>query len=181
MARGCNGRRYDPGVTDEARAPTNAASVVAVICSSLALIVSAVALGIAIDNHPRTSSPPSGAAPAVKPQSVAVSEKEYSITPGAASASPGPVTFQVSNDGNATHELVLVKTDLAEGDLPRGPDGKVDLASSELISVAQVLDIEAGRVATVAATLTPGRYVMICNVTAHYAAGMHSGFTVSGG
>jgi uncharacterized cupredoxin-like copper-binding protein len=154
---------------------SSSTAAVAVFISCVALIVSAVALGYAL-RTPRSSSP---TPPAPKLNSVTVAEQEYIIAPTPTSVAAGPAEFRVTNNGNATHEFVLVKTDLADGALPRTADGKVDMTASSVTVVGQAQNIVAGASARVAATMAPGHYVMVCNITGHYAAGMHSAFDVT--
>ncbi len=154
-------------------------AVVAVICAAIALVVAAVALAVAINND---NSGGGSAAPGVttpRATDVAVHEVEYAITPSPTTVAAGPAVFHASNDGNAPHELVVIATPLPDDSLPRTPDGKVDLASSQLRVVGQASGITPGGHADVTASLTPGSYVLICNVTGHYAAGMHSRFTAT--
>jgi uncharacterized cupredoxin-like copper-binding protein len=162
----------------DSRGETNAVAIVAVFCSTVALIISAVALGIVV-HHDATgqsrAGPPTTAVPA--PATVAVHEQEYVISPAPATVAAGRVQFQISNDGNATHELIVVRTDLADGNLPRNADGLVDTTGLTIVGLAQ--DIVAGRSASVAADLTPGHYVLMCNISGHYANGMHTAFSVT--
>ncbi|MHB8467907.1 MAG: sulfocyanin-like copper-binding protein, partial [Acidimicrobiales bacterium] len=105
-------------------------------------------------------------------------ESEYLITPTPASVNAGPVRFAIANNGNAAHELLLFKTDIGDGDLPRTPDGRVDVTAALLTPIGQAVGIVPGRSAEVSGVLAAGRYVMICNISGHYAAGMHAAFVV---
>ncbi len=86
------------------------------------------------------------------------------------------MTFNISNEGERVHELVVFKTDLAEDALPVTAD-EVDEATLDLID--EVEDIEPGASSDLTVTLEAGSYVVICNVTGHYTQGMHASFTVS--
>jgi uncharacterized cupredoxin-like copper-binding protein len=154
-------------------------AVVAVVIACVALVVAAVALGYALRTpHSTASAPPRAAAPPA-PATVAVAEQEYAIVADPASIGAGPAVFHVTNNGNATHEFVLLRTSLADGAMPRAADGRVDTTASSITVVAQAQNIVAGTSASVATTVTPGHYVMICNISGHYAAGMHAGFDVA--
>jgi uncharacterized cupredoxin-like copper-binding protein len=88
----------------------------------------------------------------------------------------GKVLFLVTNAGKLTHELVVLKTDLAADMLSLDPDapGKV----VEDLHMGETGDIEGGRFNGLELTLGPGHYVILCNELGHYMAGMHVDFTV---
>lgn len=172
-------------MTDEPGTPstTNATAVVAVIIASVALVVAAVALGYAL-RTPRSPAPAPAAASgsastAPTGTAVAVAESEYTITAVPATVPAGAAELHVTNNGNAAHELIVLKTDAAPAALPLSADGRVDLTSSSLTVVGQAQNIVAGGSANVSATLPAGHYVLICNITGHYAAGMHTGLDVT--
>ena len=108
-------------------------------------------------------------------------EKDFSITLGTDALASGDVTFHIHNDGPSTHEFVVFRTDLAEDSLPTTTeDGKeiVDEEGEGLEAVDEVEDVEAGSDQDFSVDLTPGKYVVICNLPEHYGAGMHAAFTV---
>jgi uncharacterized cupredoxin-like copper-binding protein len=97
----------------------------------------------------------------------------------ATSVPAGKVTFQVANEGQIEHEMVLLKTDLATNALEMSaeePDKVDEEAGAE--DVGEVEDIEAGTGKNDTFDLTPGKYVLICNVPGHYKAGMMAAFEV---
>ena len=101
------------------------------------------------------------------------------LTSDKTSASAGDVTFSVKNTGTIDHEVVVLKTDTAFDKLTVGgeePD-KVD----ESTSVGETGDpaLKAGESRTFTLTgLTPGNYVLVCNIAKHYGLGMRAAFTV---
>ena len=109
---------------------------------------------------------------------VGVTLADFSVTPDANSASAGDVTFDVTNDAEQTHEFVVVKTDLAEDELPLNDEG-VDEEGEGMEIVDEIEDIEAGSDESLTTNLDAGNYVLICNLPGHYAQGMHAAFTVS--
>jgi hypothetical protein len=108
-----------------------------------------------------------------------VTEKEFSITPVPPAVLVGPVQFNATNQGLITHELVVIKTDLAPDALPmRSTDStKVDEEAAGT-SIGEIEDIGPGQSASTVMNLPPGKYVLICNVENHYKAGMFAAFTV---
>jgi uncharacterized cupredoxin-like copper-binding protein len=93
------------------------------------------------------------------------------------SAPAGIVRFLVTNTGAITHELVVLKTDLAADQLVADPDqpGKV----VEEVHMGETSDISAGRFSGLGLPLGAGHYVILCNEIGHYMAGMHVDFTVT--
>jgi uncharacterized cupredoxin-like copper-binding protein len=121
-----------------------------------------------------TSAPTSGAGGGEG--TVGATLKDFAISLDSSTGSAGDVTFDITNDGPSTHEFVVLNTDLAPDALPT-EDGEVKEDDLKLVDEAE--DIAAGTGATLSVSLDPGTYVIICNVTGHYEAGMHAGFTVS--
>lgn len=89
----------------------------------------------------------------------------------------GSVVFSARNVGQVVHELVVIDTDRPPDDLPV-EDGEVTLDAPGLDVAARRRNIPPGDAAELRVELGPGRYVLICNVPAHYQSGMRSGLTV---
>ncbi len=96
--------------------------------------------------------------------------QEYSMVVSPSTVKAGKVTFTIHNVGTMTHEMVLVRAPDAAA-LPRvtvatseRAVGDVDeeaIPESDLPGEAQV---KAGTTVTKTISLTPGTYVMICNI-----------------
>jgi len=110
---------------------------------------------------------------------VGVTLADFSVTPDESSADAGDVTFDVTNDADQTHEFVVFKTDLPEGDLPTNDEGDVDEEGEGLEVVDEIEDIEGGSTESLTVNLDAGSYVLLCNLPGHYRQGMHAGFSVS--
>jgi uncharacterized cupredoxin-like copper-binding protein len=110
---------------------------------------------------------------------VGATEKDFSIALDPSTASAGSVTFNIDNQGPATHEFVVFKTDLAPDALPTASDGTVDEEGKGVQHIDEVEDIAAGSTETLTTDLKPGSYVVICNLPGHYQQGMHAPLTVS--
>jgi len=92
------------------------------------------------------------------------------------SISAGTVKFVVKNSGAAIHELVVIKTDVAQDKFVAGDEaGKMD----ETGNVGETGDVVAGGSNTFSVLLPAGHYVLICNEVDHYMSGMHMAFTVN--
>jgi uncharacterized cupredoxin-like copper-binding protein len=102
------------------------------------------------------------------------------------SGKTGDVTFNIKNDGPSTHEFVVFRTDLAPDALPTttADNGAtiVDEEGAGVEAIDEKEDIPSGSSTSLTVNLTPGNYVLICNIEedgGHYKQGMHVGFTVS--
>ncbi len=116
---------------------------------------------------------------------VAVSLQEWAVVPAQNSAPAGDVTFEVTNDGpDDVHEFVVLKTDLAPGDLPVDENGVVSEEGEGIEVIDEIEDIPVGDSQDLTVALDPGSYVLLCNIwsedeqEAHYEMGMRVAFTV---
>lgn len=89
-------------------------------------------------------------------ETIDISEVEFAIKPADVTAQTGQVTFAISNDGSAPHNLEV------EGD-----------------GVEEVSDtIEGGQKTDLTVDLQPGEYVMYCAIPGHREQGMEGTLTV---
>ncbi len=112
---------------------------------------------------------------------------EWTLDPEVDSVSAGSVTFNADNIGAITHELVILRTDIAPDALPALGDGSADYTAEGIEVVAQFLDIGSGLSDSGAVDLATGSYVLICNLVddtgtglqSHYELGMVAAFEVT--
>ena len=91
----------------------------------------------------------------------------------------GTVTFVVVNAGPSTHEFNVDRTDLPDGSLPLRADGLTVNEDSPLVHRIDSIDaVDYQSTASLTLHLTPGRYVLYCNLEGHYLGGMHTSLTV---
>ena len=128
--------------------------------------------GDAAEGAPKT---PAGEPKAAGAATINVGLKEFAIEPDAKTAKPGSVTFKATNKGTTPHELIVVKTDIAPDKLPI-KEAKADLTG--LTAAVTTPEFASGKAESKTADLTAGKYLLICNVPAHYQAGMTLAFTV---
>lgn len=107
---------------------------------------------------------------------VAVGLKEMVLAPSQKFMHAGAVSFTITNTGTTTHEMVVVKTDVPDGQIAADPSSPGQVL--ETGSQGEADDIDAGKTATLSLVLPPGHYAFICNKPGHYLAGMHTTFTV---
>jgi uncharacterized cupredoxin-like copper-binding protein len=103
-----------------------------------------------------------------------VTIQDFRITTSSPTVLPGTVVLHVHDQGPSTHELVIVRTDLPADQLPLRPDGLlVDEESPQLQAVDELSELDVGDRARLVLNLSPGRYVLFCNLEGHYLGGMH--------
>jgi uncharacterized cupredoxin-like copper-binding protein len=157
---------------------------IAALLLALALLASnprAAHAGTATASPSPTASPTPTASPA--PLQVNASEAEFSVTSDPTGVPTGSVQFNVTNHGAVAHEFVVIQTDnppnallyddtekKAVEDAPGQQDmGEIGGEDPFLLP---------GHTESGSFDLTPGRYVLICNIPDHYKAGMYTSFTV---
>ena len=144
------------------------------------LVLALVAVGCGGDEDPSagdgaaTTSSGDGAAAT----SVAVDLKDMAITPDTTSISAGSVTFDAHNSGPSVHELVVLKTDLAADALPEA-EGRVDEEGTGVEMIGEIEEFASGLDESGTFDLTPGNYVLVCNIPGHYQSGMTIAVTVA--
>ena len=107
---------------------------------------------------------------------VSVTLTDTGVTLGQSSINSGPVTFKVKNAGSIEHELVVVRTDIAQDKLQ--PDADEPGKMSEEGAQGESGDLAAGLTKDFTLNLSPGKYVLMCNQPGHYMVGMHIAFVV---
>jgi uncharacterized cupredoxin-like copper-binding protein len=120
--------------------------------------------------------------------------EEFKIIPLPSQYKAGTVTLAVKNVGTMTHEMVLLRAPSADA-LPKvtqaGGDRAVGDVDEEAIAEADKMgetgDVKPGATVVKSFKLTPGHYVMICNiddkqadgtVISHFQRGMSATITV---
>lgn len=111
--------------------------------------------------------------------------KEWHISSDAKHVKSGPVTFKVSNKGEEEHEIVFIKTDLAPDMFPVH-DGKV-IEDQVGDVIGEIEDFLPDTAQEITFDLTPGHYVLFCNIVeqeedgeieSHYHEGMRVALSV---
>jgi uncharacterized cupredoxin-like copper-binding protein len=137
-------------------------SAVAALCLSAALLS-----GCGVTGSAGAKSP----SPAVK-----VSERDFRISAPKQLAA-GNVRLSVYNNGPDAHELIVVR----EGSRPlplRGDGLTVDEDAVERSTAGTLEPGQPKSTRDLDVHLTPGRYVLFCNMSGHYLGGMHTELVV---
>ena len=91
----------------------------------------------------------------------------------------GAVRFDVTNwSRSMLHEMLVVAVDNPQAPLPYDY-GQAKVAEDQVKVLGDTGDLQPGASYTLDVTLTPGSYLLICNVPGHYAAGMVTPLTVT--
>jgi uncharacterized cupredoxin-like copper-binding protein len=96
-----------------------------------------------------------------------------------ASAPAGLVTFKVTNTSKDTvHEMIVMYMADPSKPLPFiAADNKVD--EDKAGDKGEVSELDPGKSGSLSVNLKPGKYLLICNVAGHFAAGMWTEFEVT--
>jgi hypothetical protein len=94
----------------------------------------------------------------------------------------GPVEFDIKNDGQREHSLIIIRTSLPADELPTEDDGSVDQGGADVDVEHEVDAIDDGDETGRTYELDPGTYVLISNEVheengeriADYAEGMYN-------
>ncbi|MEO8290373.1 MAG: sulfocyanin-like copper-binding protein [Gaiellaceae bacterium] len=100
--------------------------------------------------------------------------KEFALIPAPGTVPSGKVTFAVTNGGAVVHEMVVIKTDTAAGEL-----GDANGEADETNAVGEVADLDPGKAKSITLDLAPGHYALLCNLPGHYTGGMFADFEVT--
>ena len=111
---------------------------------------------------------------------VGVDEKNFQIDLPT-TLRPGRTTFVINGVGPSMHEFNVARTELDPKDLPLADDGTVDDQNphDNFLHLAEAEGIDIGVRKTLSVDLTPGTYVVYCNMDGHYQSGMATRVTVS--
>jgi uncharacterized cupredoxin-like copper-binding protein len=108
--------------------------------------------------------------PATTGSVVRISEGDFHISAPRRVAA-GDLVLRVHNRGPDAHELLVIKTE--NGQLPLRGDGlTVDEDAVQRNEVGVLEPGAPGSVRELDVHLTPGRYVLLCNMSGHYLGGM---------
>ncbi|MBK5218384.1 MAG: hypothetical protein JJE35_01160 [Thermoleophilia bacterium] len=122
-----------------------------------------------------------GAGGGVKGATLEIKMGEFYFNPKNATAKAGPTTIEAPNEGSVEHELVVFKTNMNPAKLPTEANGEVNEEKMDKVAegAGEIPDVEAGDTKSGDFKLTPGKYVMFCNLPGHYTAGMYGTLTVT--
>jgi uncharacterized cupredoxin-like copper-binding protein len=107
---------------------------------------------------------------------VGVTERDFRIS-APKTVSAGDITLRVHNEGPDAHELIVVRAGSVK--LPMRSDGLT--VSEERLQHREAGSLEPGQprvIRDLHVHLTPGRYVLFCNMSGHFRGGMHVVLTV---
>lgn len=150
------------------------------ITVAAALTVGVIAAGCGGDDNGTTTQATTTGSGGSDGETLEIGMGDYFFSPKDATAKAGSVTISAPNNGKLVHELVLTKTSGDPASLPTTSDGEADEAKLEARGefAGEIADVAAGETKEGTFKLTPGNYVMFCNLPGHYAQGMYGTLTV---
>jgi uncharacterized cupredoxin-like copper-binding protein len=139
---------------------------------ALGFVLAALAVAVPLTVARRQEPTPSGTL-----QDVLL--KDFEVQQEATAVRAGTVNFLIRNEGPTTHEVIVVRSDLAPDKLPLQDDGlTVDEEGRGIEFLEEVEGLDIDDRETLTLDLTPGRYVLYCNLEGHYLGGMYEALTV---
>jgi len=164
--------------------PSIAASPAAVATPSVAATVeptvapTAAPIATTAPTAVPTAVPSAAPTVALKSQftSIVVTLLDTSIKMDKTSIPVGTVTLNIKNSGSVLHQLIVLRTDIPQNQIPASTTAPGTVQEPGL--VMQTQNIAVGASATLTLTLGAGNYVLMCNQPAHYLIGMHTGFAI---
>jgi uncharacterized cupredoxin-like copper-binding protein len=95
------------------------------------------------------------------------------------SVKAGAETFEVKNNSKETiHEMLVMPIRDTSTPLPYvGNENRLD--ENAIKSLGEVSELDPGKSGTLTLDLTPGKYLLACNVPGHYMAGMWTVLTIT--
>jgi plastocyanin len=103
---------------------------------------------------------------------------EWDVQVDRESIGAGDVVFSITNEGSIVHEFVVVKTEMADGQIPLDGD-RFDEGAVGVEAVDEIENLAVGSTSELSVTLSSGKYQLVCNLPGHYQAGMHTSLTVT--
>ena len=102
-----------------------------------------------------------------------------SIRTDKSSVKAGEVTFDVTNwSRSLVHEMLVIAVDNADAPLPYDYDQQ-QVVEEQVRSLGETNEMQPNASKVISLSLSPGTYLLICNVPGHYGAGMQTVLTVT--
>ena len=107
-------------------------------------------------------------------------EKEWVVDISAKLHTAGDVTFNLKNEGSIPHEFIVARSDKSAEELLALVDPATHrIDEAVLDAIGEQPEYAPGELKTLTLNLTPGHYVVFCNIEGHYANGMHADLDIA--
>jgi len=107
-------------------------------------------------------------------------DDKMGITTDVSTVKAGKVDFEVVNESRTmVHEMLVVKVNSFDDVLPYN-DKDASILEDETNDFGEVSELEPGQSGSLTVNLTPGKYMLICNIPGHYKDHMYSQLVVTG-
>jgi uncharacterized cupredoxin-like copper-binding protein len=104
---------------------------------------------------------------------VSVALIEWKLVPGQVTVPAGRVSFVVRNDGTMAHEFLVLRSDRHHHSLKVKGGRAVETGR-----LGEIPQIPSGTSKRITLKVSPGRYIMLCNLLGHYQAGQYAALRV---
>ncbi len=121
----------------------------------------------------------SASAPAGRP-TLDIELRDFAVRLDRIHLRPGRTEINIENLGPTMHELVISRTRLAIPELPMDGSGiRLDEGASSLKPVLDISDVDRLERRRRVVDLSPGHYVVFCNIPGHFLGRMYAELNVS--
>jgi uncharacterized cupredoxin-like copper-binding protein len=107
-------------------------------------------------------------------------EKEWAVEISSDLHVAGDVTFNLKNEGSIPHEFIVARSDKSADELLALVDPSTHRIDEEVLdAIGEQPEYAPGESKTLTLNLTPGHYVVFCNIEGHYANGMRADLDIA--
>lgn len=150
---------------------------VAILSSLIACTNNKTAERSVFERSPRAASPSAIASPDLnnthKGTTINVTAKETGFALSPATAKAGLVEFVIKNESKEPQELVVLKNDRLDQQLPlKGENLDEEATGLKNLGEVDQSKLQSGTTQTLKLNLKPGRYLLVSNLPGHVQAGM---------
>jgi uncharacterized cupredoxin-like copper-binding protein len=101
--------------------------------------------------------------------------KEWDIELSSATSIAGAVSIGLTNSGTVPHEFIVVRTDLTTEELLAMVDSASNRLDEAMLDAAgEQPEFAPGEVKQLTLDLSPGKYIVLCNIAGHFSNGMYA-------
>jgi uncharacterized cupredoxin-like copper-binding protein len=105
--------------------------------------------------------------------------REWGIELSSARSTSGEVSIGLTNGGTIPHEFIVVRTELTTEELLATVDPASNRLDEAMLDAAgEQPEFAPGEVKLLTLDLSPGKYIVLCNIAGHFSNGMHASLEI---
>ena len=104
---------------------------------------------------------------------------EWGIELSSATSISGEVSIGLTNSGTMPHEFIVVRTDLTTEELLATVDSASNRLDEAMLNAAgEQPEFAPGEDKLLTLDLSPGKYIVLCNIAGHFSSGMYASLEI---